>query len=173
MRRASLLSTPLAALLASCTVDAPFDPARFFGPLGDALSDAQNTLEGALADPLGAQPFPVLMGGDSDRIFYATNLGDVRVRFPGPTGDIVLPGVLGPSNVYVHQDKERALVRPLAPSSALFGLQADGEHVASVQQLDPLGDGPFRPGANRRRSDRVRERRAADRGRAAGRGAAL
>jgi hypothetical protein len=89
-------------------------------------------LEDAVADPLESRPFPKLIGGDSQRIYYATNLGDVRIRFPGPTNDLVLPGLLGPSNLYEHHDRERALLRPLILAGALSSLTTDGDSVAYV-----------------------------------------
>lgn len=127
------LGTIAAFMIAGCTVNAPIDPSDIFGPFSSAVERAQRNLEDALADPFHTNPWPVLIGGNSQRIVYATNLADVQIRFPGPTNDITLPGITGPSNVYVYENGQRQLVRPLVPSSALLSLlSSDGDSVAYV-----------------------------------------
>lgn len=121
----------LVAALPACTVDVPFDPATLLLPGG--LSDGLLKFGQQLEDPLNNQPAPVLLGGDGERIFYATDLTEVDIRFDGPTNDIVLPGFRGPSNVYVYEDGERSLVRRLVPSGALWRLVTDGQNIAYVR----------------------------------------
>lgn len=128
--------------LVGCTVDAPLDPANLGRPLdniGDAIS---NAFENAIEDPLDQSPYPVILGGDSERVLYATNLSDIRVNFPGPTGVLILPGYFGPSNVYKIVDKERSLVGPLVPAGTLTGLATDGRTIAfmSLGDLATAGD---------------------------------
>jgi hypothetical protein len=133
----------VAALLqAGCTLTSPFDPAGVFAPINEFVNEAQNAVEGAVANPFGNNPYPVVIGGDSTRVFYATNLGDTLIRFPGPTNDIVLPGLLGPSNLYMHQNGVRTLLRPLVPGNTFFGLTTNGEDVAFVQVIGVDADGP-------------------------------
>lgn len=115
-----------------CTLQAPFDPANFEFDGLDFVGDFADDLEDFISDPLDTKPFPVLLGGNSQRLFYATNLGDVRINFPGPTNDIVLPGLLGPSNLYEYADKERDLLRPLIPAGAFTSVATDGVFVAFV-----------------------------------------
>lgn len=132
----SLAGSILAFALPGCTLDSPVDPAGLFGPINNALEDVQRAVENAVADPLGNRPEPILIGGDSERIFYATNLGDIRIRFPGPTNELIIPGLLGPSNLYVHENRERRLLRPLIPAGALSSLSTDGDLVAYVWNTD-------------------------------------
>ncbi len=122
-----------------CTLESPIDPANLTDDLFGFLSGLENQLENAIEDPLDTKPFPVLLGGNSQRLFYATNLGDIRINFPGPTNDIVLPGLLGPSNLYQFADKQRDLLRPLVPAGAFTSLATDGANVAfvAVTRLDP------------------------------------
>ena len=99
-----------------------------------------NQLGGFLEDPLGTEPFPVIIGGDDAQVFYATNLGDITFRFPGMAYDSVLPGFLGPSNVYQFTKKAPELIRPLVPSgatrpTAMARLVTDGRYVAYVSSL--------------------------------------
>lgn len=137
----ALLAFPF---LSGCTVEAPFDPLTVVGPLASAIESIQKEIENAVADPLDSRPFPVLIGGDSERIFYATNLGDIRITFPGRSNDLVVPGLLGPSNLYVHQGGERALLRPLVVGGTFSGAATDGEWVTYVQWIDQENAGPYR-----------------------------
>lgn len=130
--------------LIGCTIEAPFDPLSVVGPLANAIESIQKEIENAVADPLDSKPFPVLIGGDSERIFYATNLGDIRITFPGRSNDLVLPGLLGPSNLYVHQGGERSLLRPLVVGGTFTGAATDGEWVTYVQWIDQENPGPYR-----------------------------
>lgn len=125
-------------LNAGCNVNVPVDPNDLLSPIGSAIDAAQDSLAGAVADPLGSKPFPVILGGDETRVFYATNLGDVRLNFPGPTSDIVLPGLLGPSNLYRFDQapRNRELLRPLLPSGTYTGLATDGRYVVMVRVKD-------------------------------------
>ena len=134
-RRALLLAGLILTTGAGCTVDLPGFALPFGGqfPLAAAVQQAQRNFERLVADPLGSKPFPVLIGGDSERIFYATNLGDIRINLKGPSSDFVLPGLLGPSNLYREQDKQRNLLRPLLPAGTFSGLATDGEYVAYVE----------------------------------------
>ena len=116
--------------MAACTVNAPFDPSDPFRDLSGLIDDDQSGFENAIEDPLGSKPFPIVFGGDSERVFYATNLTDIRIKFSGPTNDVVIPGLLGPSNVYKFQNKERELIRPLVPSHATAGMATDRQFPA-------------------------------------------
>lgn len=124
----------------ACNLYMPFDPATVFQPVDEAIQEAEQAFENAVADPLSAKPFPVIVGGDNERVFYATNLGDIRVNFPGPTNDVVIPGFFGPSNLYQYARKERDLIRPLVPGGAFFGMATDGQFIAYVSFLDPESD---------------------------------
>jgi hypothetical protein len=124
--------TLVLCLFWGCNVNVPFDPATVLQPIDDAFQEAQQFIEGAVADPLGAKPFPVLVGGDSERVFYATTLTDVRLNFPGPTSDFIIPGFSGPSNLYKFEDRQRDLIRPLVPGGAFLGMATDGRYVAYV-----------------------------------------
>ncbi len=128
-------------LFCGCTVDIPFDESA--GPLGDLtgfLGNLQRGFENAIEDPFDANPFPIVFGGDSERVFYATNLTDIRLNFPGPN-DIIVPGIIGPSNVYKLQDRQRELIRPLALTNAVAGMATDGRFVAYLTIAD-LGETP-------------------------------
>lgn len=126
-------------LLASCNVNPPFDPSSVFRPLDDAFENAEQFADNLVEDPLGSKPFPVICGGDNSKVFYATNLGDVRINFSGPTNDLVFPLFDGPSNLYSIENKTRDLVRPLVPTSAAFGLITDGDSFAYLSYDDPFG----------------------------------
>lgn len=127
-------------IAAGCNVNVPFDPADVVRPIDEAIDEAQQAIEGAIADPLGAKPFPVLVGGDGERVYYATSLTDVRLNFPGITSDVVIPSFGGPSNLYKFEDKERSLVRPLIPAGSFFDMTTDGRFVAyfAVPDIDTL-----------------------------------
>lgn len=127
------------SILTGCDVNVPFDLSGVFRPLDEALADAERFADNLVEDPLGSKPFPVIIGGDAHSVFYATNLGDVRVNFPGPTNDIVLPVFDGPSNLYSIENKTRDLIRPLVPTSAAFGLITDGDSFAYLSYDDPFG----------------------------------
>lgn len=118
--------------MAGCTLEAPFDPADAGSNLFGFLNQVGRKVENAVRNPFDQKLNPQLLGGDSTRIFYATNLGDVRITFPGPTNDWVIPGLLGPSNLYVHHNGERRLLRPLIPAGVLSRLDFDGESVVFV-----------------------------------------
>ncbi|NOT00284.1 MAG: hypothetical protein HOP29_06615 [Phycisphaerales bacterium] len=134
MTRYALPAVAVLALLGACDVNVPFDPASAFAPIDSAIDRIGNEIDNAVADPLDARPFPVLIGGNEARVYYATNLTDIRVNFTGPTNDVVFSGV-GPSNVY-HYDvsgKERELLAPLVPagvSAELGRVATDGVFVA-------------------------------------------
>lgn len=124
--------------MAGCTVNAPFDPSDVFGDLGGLIEGLQSGFENAIEDPLRNKPFPIVFGGDNERVFYATNLTDIRIKFPGPTNDVIIPGLLGPSNVYKFQNKERELIRPLVPAQVFAGMVTDGAFLAylSITSLE-------------------------------------
>ncbi len=96
-----------------------------------------------LQDPLGTKPFPVIIGGDDARVFYATNLGDVTFGLPGIAYDVVMPGFFGPSNVYQFSRRKPELIRPLVP--AALGVRfaiTDGRYLVHVTWSgDPLDFG--------------------------------
>lgn len=117
---------------AACNFNVPFDPTQISQPVDNLVNGINDAIDNALADPLGAKPFPVLIGGDNQRVLYATNLTDTRINFPGPTNDIVLPGFTGPSNLYQFASRQRDLIRPLIPGGTFLGLTTDGEFVAFV-----------------------------------------
>ncbi len=120
----------VSTLLAGCTLNAPLDPANLAQPLDDLLGNIQDAIDDAVADPLDQRPFPVLVGGSSARLYYATNLGDLKINFPGPTGTVVVPGYFGPSNLYQRDARQRELLAPLLPSGTFTGLGTDGRYVA-------------------------------------------
>lgn len=134
MRRNALSVVAALAWVGACDVNVPFDPAGAFAPIDSTIDRIENQIDNALADPLGAKPYPVLIGGNEARVYYATNLTDVRLNFSGQTNDVVFSGV-GPSNVY-HYDvsrKERELLESLVPAGAsaeLGRVATDGEFVA-------------------------------------------
>jgi hypothetical protein len=138
-RFASVLSGFCFLGFVGCNVNVPFDPSDLVRPIDDVFEGVQEGLADAVADPLGAKPFPVLVGGDNERVFYATSLTDIRINFPGATNDVVIPGFLGPSNLYRFERKERELIRPLIPGGAVGRLATDGRYVAYVAypELNP------------------------------------
>jgi len=129
MKRVALVGVVLIGLT-GCTIDVSDDATGVLGELVQLVENAQDNIDALLANPLDSDPYPVLMGGDSARIFYATNLGDIQLNFKGRTNDIVFPGLVGPSNVYRIQDGERELLRPLVLAGGMSGLATDGEYVA-------------------------------------------
>jgi hypothetical protein len=124
----------------ACNVNLPFDPGRPSAVISDVIDDVQDAVTVAVKDPLNAKPFPVLIGGDSNRVFYATTLTDIRLNFPGPTNDIVIPGFFGPSNVYRYENKRRELVRALVPAGTFAGMATDGRYVAFIRIADVDSD---------------------------------
>jgi len=132
----------LTAPLVGCTVDVPTDPASFPNPLnalGDLFENVASGVEDFVEDPLDAGYYPVLVGGDSEKVLYATNLGDVRFRFPGRTNDLVLPGLVGPSNLYRYQNRERRMIQALVPAGTFGWLATDGTYFGYVafSETDP------------------------------------
>lgn len=119
--------------LVGCDVSVPFNPSGVFMPTDDFFDDVEQSLDNLVEDPLGAKPFPVIIGGDNERVFYATNLTDIRLRFQGPGNDLVIPGFSGPSNLYLFEQKKRDLIRALIPSSAFLGIATDGDYIAYVR----------------------------------------
>lgn len=116
-----------------CDVSVPFNPGGAFEPVDGFFDDVEQSLDNLVEDPLGAKPFPVIVGGDNERVFYATNLTDVRLRFQGPGNDVVIPGFTGPSNLYLYEQKKRDLIRALIPSSAFLGIATDSDYIAYVR----------------------------------------
>lgn len=136
------ISTLGLAAMTACQLDVPIDPAGLVSPLNSALAGLDREIERSLADPLGTHPYPVLLGGDAERVYYTTNLGDIEFDFPGPTGDLILPGLLGPVNLYLYDIDKRQ--RDLAETVFLAGATqaftsfvTDGEYLAYVRLLDP------------------------------------
>jgi len=120
-----------------CTIDVPFPPSgleEFFGR-------QQSGVERWFRDPFDSRPYPVLVGGDSERVYYATSLTDIRLNFRGRTNDLVLPSFVGPSNLYEYKDGRRALLRALIPAGAFWGMTTDGTYVAYVR-IGQLEDFP-------------------------------
>lgn len=126
------------AVLTGCTIDVPQLPE--FGGL-DFLDELQSRFNEAIQDPLRTNPFPVLIGGSRDQVYYATSLTDVRLNFAGRTNDLVIPSFIGPSNLYQYEAGERTLVRPLIPASAFFGLASDGEWI-TYARVDNIIENP-------------------------------
>lgn len=132
MKPRHLLAAASALLLAACNADLNSDPNGLFAPFSDAMNNLERQIEQGLADPLDSDPYPLLIGGDDVRVFYATNLGDIRLNYKGNTNDVVLPGFIGPSNLYEHRNGRRELIRPLIPSGAFGGLASDGDWIAYI-----------------------------------------
>jgi hypothetical protein len=124
------------AFATACNINAPVDPANVVRPIDDLINTVDRTIDNLLTDPLGTKPFPVLAGGDNQRVFYTTNLGDIRINFPGPTNDAVIPGFVGPSNLYRYEAKRRELIRPLIPGGSFLGLASDGQRIAYIAITD-------------------------------------
>ncbi|HPF37689.1 MAG TPA: hypothetical protein P5081_04970 [Phycisphaerae bacterium] len=99
-----------------------------------ALTQFQNDFQNLIEDPLDTSPYPVVIGGDDANVFYATNLADIPFRIDGHRDSYIIPGLLGPSNVYEFQKNRPDLIRPLAPSATGFiqRLVTDGRFVAYV-----------------------------------------
>ena len=137
-RNVFLHATVLVLVASGCTIDVPFglptDGGGFFEQLESAF---QNLVE----DPLDTKPYPVLIGGDSKHVYYATSLTDVRINFSGRINDLVIPGFFGPSNLYVYADKQRELMRPLVPTGAYAMMATDGDYLTYVQ-ITNLEDTP-------------------------------
>ncbi len=123
----------LLAFASGCLLDAPFDPANVLGRAESLVAGAADRIDDIVEDPFDARPYPALIGGDDRRLFYTTNLTDIRVRFPGPTNELVLPGLLGPSNVYALQNGQRELLRALVPGTQIFGLDTDGQAIVYAE----------------------------------------
>jgi hypothetical protein len=147
MSRTILLGA-LGLMLGACNVDVPVDPAAFFSSINRSAGQIGDAIQDAITDPLDAKPFPVLLGGNSARVYYATNLLDIRLNFPGPTNDIVLPSPVGPTHLYELDvaRRERTLLQPFVPASAyefdlLSAVATDGEYIAFI---DTQGDGADR-----------------------------
>ena len=142
------LSALALGLTSGCTVNVPFDPSQLGQGLGDLLNQAQNNLTNLVSDPFNSHPYPWLLGGDSETVYYATNLGDIRIKFRGPTTDIVIPGILGPSNIYqIVTDPQspyrgRELLQPLVVGGSLTGISTDGTWYAFVFVPEPNDPGP-------------------------------
>ncbi|MCC7292028.1 MAG: hypothetical protein IT449_08215 [Phycisphaerales bacterium] len=132
MKPRHLLVGAAALLLAACNADLNSDPNGLFESFSDAMNNLERRIEQGLADPLDSDPYPLLIGGDDERVLYATNLGDIRLNYKGSTNDVVLPGFIGPSNLYEHRNGRRELIRPLIPSGAFGGLASDGDWIAYI-----------------------------------------
>ncbi len=136
MKPRHLLAAAPALLLAACNADLNSDPSGLFEPFSDAMNNIERRIQQGLADPLDSDPYPLLIGGDDVRVLYATNLGDIRLNYKGNTNDIVLPGFIGPSNLYEHRNGRRELIRPLIPSGAFGELTTDGDWIAYTWDTD-------------------------------------
>lgn len=99
-----------------------------------ALSQLQRDFGNLIEDPLDTKPYPIIIGGDDANVFYATNLADIPFKLEGQKNSYVIPGLLGPSNVYEFTKNKPELIRPLAPSATGFiqRMVTDGEFVAYV-----------------------------------------
>ncbi len=135
MKRTILaVSVLLASMNTGCGIDVPVDPASFFAFVNNATGRLDNVFQDAVADPFGVDPYPVLIGGDSARTFYATNLTDTSINFSGRSNDIVIPGFTGPSNVYrfTQNPRNRELLRPLVGGGSFFGQATDGRYIGFI-----------------------------------------
>ncbi|MEK6676560.1 MAG: hypothetical protein AABZ47_13020, partial [Planctomycetota bacterium] len=137
MQRLALIS---GVLFITLFVGGCGDVRDFNNSVEELFTDVQQSIEQAVADPLGAKPFPVIVGGDSEKLYYATSLTDVRLNFPGDGNDVVFPSFSGPSNLYQYADRERTLLQPLVPTGAYFGLATDGRFI--VYAKAPPSNGP-------------------------------
>ncbi|MCB9854022.1 MAG: hypothetical protein H6819_13050 [Phycisphaerales bacterium] len=99
-----------------------------------ALNQLQRDFANLIEDPLDTNPYPIIIGGDDANVFYATNLADIPFKLDGQKNSYVIPGLLGPSNVYEFTKNKPELIRPLAPSATGFvqRMVTDGEFVAYV-----------------------------------------
>jgi len=137
-----LLVVPLA-----CNVQLPVDPSEVLAPIDELVNEGQRGFERAVADPLDIDPFPIVIGGSSAKVYYATNLADVRIDFPGRTTDLVIPGFFAPSNLYEIDlvSKRRNLIRPLVPVGAgglfISDVVTDGAYFAYLSSRDALSGG--------------------------------
>lgn len=132
MRTQRLAVSVALVAMGGCTIESPLDPASISGDITDFFNQVAREIENAVKNPLDQKLYPKLLGGDSESIYYATNLGDIRVTFDGPSNDWVFPGIVGPSNLYVYQNGERRLARPLVPAGALSRMAFDGDSLAFV-----------------------------------------
>lgn len=134
-----LLATLLlvAGMTAGCTFEVPSFDDDAFEDIFDYLDNLADRFEEGAGDPLDQDPYPVLLGGDSVRVLYATNLGDIRITFEGEQNEIIIPGLIGPSNLYEIRDDERSLLQPFVLAGALTGLVTDGDVVAHTLVPDP------------------------------------
>lgn len=98
------------------------------------LNRLQRDFANLIEDPLDTNPYPIVIGGDDANVFYATNLADFPFKLDGQKNSYVLPGLLGPSNVYEFEKNQPELIRPLAPSATGFiqRMVTDGRFVAYV-----------------------------------------
>lgn len=137
MRTPCLIPIITLVVCAGCTLDLPLNPGN--NPLADLIDDFQSGFQDLIEDPLDTRPFPVLFGGNSQHVYYATSLTDVKINFAGPANDIVLPSFVGPSNLYKYEEKERELIEPLILSGAYYGMETDGQYVAYIRlaEIDP------------------------------------
>jgi hypothetical protein len=113
------LSALVLVIVGGCTVDVPqlsdAGLGQFINQLERQLATQQQEFENAIQDPLDTDPYPVLVGGDSAHVYYATGLTDIRLNLPGRQNDLVIPSFVGPSNLYLYQDGKRM---PLALDAA-------------------------------------------------------
>ena len=133
-----------AFLISGCgSIDFLFDPANLVRPIDAALNGLESAFDEFAADPFDSKPYPVLLGGNNARVLYGTNLGDIRLNFPGPTGTVIIPGLIGPVNLYAYdiERKRRDLVRPFLTSIGLVALATDGQWIAYLS-FDGLGQDP-------------------------------
>lgn len=99
-----------------------------------ALNQFQRDFQNLIEDPLDTNPYPIVIGGDDANVYYATNLADIPFKIEGEKNSFVLPGLLGPSNVYEFTRNKPELIRPLAPSATGFiqRMVSDGRFIAYV-----------------------------------------
>jgi len=138
IQRLPLALGVLLAIMAGCTIDVPNLPLDGLDSFADRL---ENAFDNLVEDPLDTNPYPVLVGGDSSKTFYATSLTDVKLNFQRPTNDVVLASFVGPSNLYVREDKQRELIQALIPTGAYYGMSTDGTWLAYAQ-FDGTTDDP-------------------------------
>jgi hypothetical protein len=124
-----------------CTVNVPVDPTQWGDAVDQFVTRAQDQFAEMFRDPLGNHPYPWLIGGDADSIYYATDVGDIRINFAGRSNDLVMPGLLGPSNIYQIVDGQRQLLNPLLPTGTVTGLSTDGTWIVYVFVPDAINSG--------------------------------